>query len=237
MGSPRPEASTSVPSSLQSVLPDHTYGKMAGVKEFSMVIKVEQTDTGEDGDGGAMWKGENQSVKKENTDFDGEEQKMEDPVGVFLIVPKEEGCDESMEYEEDMLARDLLTKVECPENNCFKAEKPLPVTSSWSNQCEECGTKFDRKEDLLAHYRSQHGYEKLKCPQKNCQKTFNHRSNMVKHTRAKHNSSSRAVHNKVLKCPDDNCNYEFTLKEHLQAHLRHKLATRRNRREQLNQCK
>jgi len=267
MGSTRSEASTP-PSFFQSVLLDHSYGKVAGVEEISMVLKVEQTDSGEGG-GGC------------------EEHKMEDPVEVFLKVPKEEFCDESMENEEDMLkesmdheegmtwdytglgvshealegaagceqhpAGDSPSKPECPEENCGRKFKTkgnlnrhirLVHSNEFNHHCGECCAKFGQKERLLAHYRSQYGHEKLICPEDNCgrklttkgdlnrhikvvhRKEFEHqceecgakfgqKTNLLAHYRSQHG------HEK-LKCPENNCNYEFTVKEQLQAHFRSK---------------
>jgi len=109
------DVNANVKSKGESPVKEHL-GAEETVEELSMAIKVEQTNTGEGADGRSRLMGDNQKVKKENKDVDGEEQKMDDPVEVFLKVPKEEGSDESMEYEEDTLAGDLLTKVECLEN-------------------------------------------------------------------------------------------------------------------------
>ena len=127
MGSPRSEASTP-PSSLQSVLLDHSYGKAAGVKEFSMVIKVER-EGGEESD---------EKDKEENQKyFDNEEQIREDPVVVYLKEPKVEAFEETLCVEEIMLQDHKSSHLKL-----MQKELKYP--------CEEkhCAAKFTTKEHL-----------------------------------------------------------------------------------------
>ena len=121
---------------------------------------MEQMDSEEGGDSRCSWV---EDIKKVLTDF-GEEQRVENPVEVFLKVPKEEYCDESMEYEEDTLNENVLTN--CMVKETMDYEK-LNLTGSTMAEhqelhhlCEECGTRFSWKESLERHYRANHGYLK-----------------------------------------------------------------------------
>ena len=218
-------------SSLQSVLLDHSNGKVAGVEEFSMVIKVEQEDNDEGGDGRDRWMGDNQNVKIENleenrifadNDLDGEQQRIENPVEVFLKVIKEEKCEESFELEEDML------KEHVTRNLIGRDEK---------HQYQESDARFSRKAHLMGHNRSQHGHTKLKCPEDNCNYEYHQQMQLQAHFGSKHghamlkchfcnrlfNSRTNMVaHHKAVHHKCEQCDARFTWKEQLVRHIRSK---------------
>jgi len=119
-----------------------------------------------------------------------------------------------------------LEKLKCQEGNCDKEftcqtgliqhikqvhnkeERKKP------HQCEHqgCGANFANKEDRLAHYRSKHGLEKLKCQEGNCDKEFNGQQNLNQHIKAVHSNK------KPHQCEYQACGAQFTTKEQLLAH-------------------
>ena len=102
MGSPRSEASTSVPSSLQAVLLDHSYGavKIEDIKKEVNTKDGEVENTSEKSSDVPLVTVKVEALedmKIENGD------KMENPVEVFLVEPKTEVKEESDDDQDPMV--------------------------------------------------------------------------------------------------------------------------------------
>jgi len=148
-----------------------------------------------------------------------------------------------------------LAKLKCQEGNCEEEfTRQLTLDSHIKqihnkekpHQCEHlaCGAKFAREQDLLAHYRSEHGLDKLKCQDGNCDKEFVIQSNLDPHNKQVHNKEKphqcehltcgakfaskdqlqghyMSKHGQAkLKCQEGNCGAEFTRQSNLDAHIK-----------------
>jgi len=229
MGSPRSEASTSVPSSLQAVLLDHSYGavKIEDIKKEVNTKDGEVENTSEKSSDVPLVTVKVEALedmKIENGD------KMENPVEVFLVEPKTEVKEESDDDQDPMMAEVAGIHENLGQEEGVRGKKRKrrsgDETKAVHNkekpyQCEHqtCDAKFSCKVNRLAHYRSKHGLEKLKCQEGNCDKEFTTQYCLIQHIKKVHYKEERK---KPHQCEHQGCGAKFANKEDRLDHYRSK---------------
>lgn len=225
MGSRRRAAP--VTSLLHQVLMDHSYGRPAGVA--ASTARMEER---EEGGSARDRRIENnlitKRVKMESEDFEGEVETVEDPVEVFLMVPKKEVDEETVDSEEDMLKENCRDELDCEEEEMKLATLMFRYTSL---DCPKdgCQQMFKSKFSLLKHMSSEHGLTVYKCGKRNCDATFPLEGQLSAHrlshgcqarVRRSHRHTAAAAVQVRHRCMEGGCGAEYASKHQLRDHVK-----------------
>ena len=132
--------------------------------------------------------------------------------GVELPSEREDITAETcVEYEERETDEDI--RPERSSENQIKQRQPRKQISSdaKSNECPECGKEFNRKDNMVTHYRSKH--EDIKYPCNQCDYQAKTQRNLQQHIQSKHEG---------IKYPCNQCDYQATQQGNLQGHIQSK---------------
>merc|ERR550519_314833 len=219
------------PSLLHRVLLDHSYGRAAGVK--AATARREELEDAKEG-GSVMDKKieKNQiarRVKKESEDLEGEVGKMEDPVEVFLMEPKQEVDEETVDSEEDMLKDHCTDDLNCEEEEMKLATLMFRYTSLNCAK-NDCRQKFKSKFSLLKHMSNEHGLTVYKCRERRCDAIFPlegqlsaHKLNHSRVRQLNRQTSSlqfRLPHSLPHRCRVTGCGASYARMHHLRDHVK-----------------
>ena len=209
-----------VTSLLHQVLLDHSYGRPAGVAASTARRE------GREGCGSA--RDRRMRVKMESEDFKGEVQRVEDPVEVFLMVPKKEVDEETVDSEKDMLKDHCRDELDCEEEEMKLATLMFRYTSL---DCPKdgCQQMFKSKFSLLKHMSSEHGLTVYKCGKRNCDATFPLEGQLSAHrlshgcqarVRRSHRHTAAAAVQVRHRCREGGCGAEYASKIQLRDHVK-----------------